>query len=185
VNTVSAPATETVLPPESEVLAWPADEIRSALNARAIRILAPRDGRAYREYAEFSLEYDQAIYRAWYVSVEPGKNKLLGYAVEEHVARGAFGNVYRARSADGEEVAIKVLLDEVRQDPQGLQSFRRGVQSMRILEERGVPGMAAYLEASEIPACVVMEWIEGPNLDEAKKSQQITDWHTVLTIAGS
>jgi serine/threonine protein kinase len=183
VNTVSAPATETSLPSESEVVAWPANEIRLALNAHAIKILTPRDSRAYRKYAEFSREYDQAIYRAWYVSAEPGKNKLLGYAIEEHVARGAFGNVYRARSDDGQEVAIKVLLDEVRQDQQGLQSFRRGVQSMRILEERGVPGMAAYLEASEIPACVVMEWVDGPNLDEAKKSQQITDWHTVLVIA--
>ena len=183
VNSVSPTVGSSTLPPEGEILTWPADEIRSALNSHAQRLLASRSEDAYREYEDFSKEYDQAIYRAWYASTQPGKNQLLGYQLEEHVARGAFGNVYRARSPDGGQVAIKVLLDEVRQDPQALQSFRRGVQSMRILEERHVSGMAAYLQASEIPAFVVMEWIEGPNLAEAKRAKRISDWYSVLRIA--
>jgi serine/threonine protein kinase len=182
VNSVAPSTPASSLPPEDEMLAWPANEIRTVLNAHAQQILGNPSVDAYNEYEEFAREYDQAIYRAWYASTQPGKNQLLGYELDSHVARGAFGNVYRARSSQGYEVAIKILLDEVRGDAQGLQSFRRGVQSMRILEERHVEGMAAYLEASEIPACVVMEWIEGPNLAQAKQANQIADWFTVLRI---
>lgn len=173
------------LPPEDEMLAWPADEIRAALNAHGRKLLAARSESAYEAYERFARDYDEAIYRAWYANTRPGKNKLLGYELEQHVTRGSFGNVYRARSADGRDVAVKILLDEVRQDTQALQSFRRGVYSMRILQTRDVAGMASYLDASEIPAFVVMDWIEGPNLAEAKAAKKIADWDTLLPIAVS
>lgn len=185
VSQLSAAEETAALPPEDELLSWPADNIRTALNAHARKLLTDRSEPAYAEYEQFSREYDQAIYRAWYASTQPGKNTLLGYELESHVARGAFGNVYRARSPDGRTVAIKILLDEVRQDTQALQSFRRGVQSMRILDERGISGMASYREASEIPAFVVMDWIEGPNLAEAKQAKKVADWYSLLPIAGT
>ncbi len=183
VSRVSTAMAAHDLPDEAEMLSWAAEDIRTALNAHATKLLTPRSVTAYEEYERFAREYDQAIYRAWYATTQSDKNKLLGYELEEHVARGAFGNVFKAQSPRGTIVAIKILLDEVRQDAQALQSFRRGVQSMRILEERQVSGMAAYLEASEIPACVVMEWIEGPNLAEAKQAKRIDDWYSLLPIA--
>ena len=43
--------------------------------------------------------------------------------------------------------------------------------------------MVAYQEASEIPAFVVMEWVDGPTLSEALEAHQIDDWTSILKIA--
>jgi serine/threonine protein kinase len=42
--------------------------------------------------------------------------------------------------------------------------------------------MVAYVDACEIPAFVTMEWIEGPNLLEAKEGDLVQDWSDVLNI---
>ena len=138
---------------------------------------------SYSAYNQFAKTYDQAIYRAWYTSAAPPANRLLGFTLIEEVARGAFGRVYRATAPDGREVAIKVLLEDIRRDSQLLASFRRGVRSMRFLRSRNVDGMVAYREASEIPAFVVMDWVDGPTLSQAVEARQIDDWYSILKIA--
>jgi len=163
------PASDGQLPTQDELEKLDAESIRKILNAHAKELLVGNSAKSYEDYQDFAEQYDGAIYRAWYTSVRPGSNQLLGYSLEADVARGAFGRVYRATGRDGERVAVKVLLEEVRGDPDLLRTFRRGVRSMRILRDRKVPGMVAYLEASEIPAFVAMEWIEGPNLAEARE----------------
>ncbi len=42
--------------------------------------------------------------------------------------------------------------------------------------------MVAYKEASEIPAFVVMDWVEGPDLGQAVAAKQINDWSLILRI---
>lgn len=171
------------LPRPEAMMSMSAEEIRAILNAEVTRILVPEDDAAYKAYDDFVAEYDEVIFRAWYTSDRPGRNMLLGYKLNKQIARGAFGRVYRADSPDGREVAVKVLLDEVRQDSRLLQSFRRGVRSMRILQAERVDGMVAYEFASEIPAFVTMEWIEGPNLSEAKEAHILADWDVVLDVS--
>ncbi|MDP9816926.1 protein kinase domain-containing protein [Spirilliplanes yamanashiensis] len=171
------------LPPAEEMAAWGADEIRSVLNEHASRLLDPANPKGYDEYDDFSRRYDEAIYRAWYTSTTPPRNVLLGYTLREDVARGAFGRVFKAAAPDGQEVAVKVLLEEIRTKPDSLQGFRRGVRSMRILQQYHADGMVRFLEASEIPAFVAMEWIEGPNLAEATQSGYLTGWQQILEIS--
>ena len=103
--------------------------------------------------------------------------------LDEEVGRGAFGRVFRATAPDGRRVAIKVLLEEVRRNPQLLGSFRRGVRAMRFLRDRRVSGMVMYQEASEIPAFVVMDWVDGPTLAEAVEANYLDDWDSVLRVA--
>ncbi len=170
-------------PPANEMLSWDADRIRESLNAYATELLADDSDTGKEAYDRFWQEYDQVIFRAWYVDTRAGSSKLLGYTLEKEIAKGSFGRVYRALDPEGKRVAVKVLLESVRNEPRMLHSFRRGVHSMRILSRRGVQGMVAYNEASEIPAFVAMEWIEGPNLTEAKASGYIGDWQTILAIA--
>ena len=176
------PAEEEILEPQ-ELAKQEAETIRRILNARAAAILASNTQEAYSNFEAFCEEYDEAIYRAWYVSLPPAKSELLGYSILERVARGAFGTVYRALSPEGDTVAVKVLNQEVRRNSEMLQSFRRGVKSMRILHQAQVNGMVSYREASEIPAFVVMDWIEGPNLRELLDARQLSSWPDILKIA--
>ena len=175
-------AQETPLPSKERLSQLEAEEIRKILNTHAKQILSSDLTDSYSKYDEFSTNYDEAIYRAWYTSVTAPANKLLGFTLIENVARGAFGRVYRATDADGNDVAIKVLLEDIRRDPVLLRSFRRGVRSMRFLMNRDISGLVAYREASEIPAFVVMDWVDGPTLSEARAAHQINDWGSILKI---
>lgn len=169
--------------PEAELCQKPAEDIRLMLNARAAQILnGPRE-QTEKEYDDFCKNYSEAIHRAWYLDDVPPKNILFGNKIIEAVAAGAFARVYRAEAADGEQIAIKVLRGEIRDKREMLQAFRRGVRSMQILSDRKVNGMVAYRETSEIPACVVMDFIEGPNLKDAVDSKLITEWNLVLRVA--
>ena len=53
---------------------------------------------------------------------------------------------------------------------------------MKILSDRGVQGMVPYRKAFEIPAFVVMDWIEGPDLSEAVDAMQVSEWDLILRI---
>jgi serine/threonine protein kinase len=172
-----------VLPAPDELATLPLEQVRTQLNARALEILKDQDSDAYTAYARFAEEYDEAIDRAWYVTLTPPKNVLLGYTLTRRVNSGAFGVVYEAIAPDGEKVALKLLRRDVRTDSTMLQTFRRGVRSMKILQSHAVKGMVGFRDASEIPALVVMEWIEGPDLDELVKSKSIGDWHTIIRIS--
>lgn len=176
----------TTLPSPKEILKSNSNEIRKLLNNRAREILTDQIGNhnQYEKYREFCEKYDEAIYRAWYANVNPGANEFFDYKLEELHAKGAFGKVYRAIDNNDNIVAIKILQEEERKKDDFFQSFRRGVRSMRILASRNVKGMVRYIEAYEIPAFVVMDWIDGINLKEAVEAHKINDWYSVLQIAG-
>lgn len=169
----------------SELAKEEAEQIREVLNKHAQSLLAHDDESAYQKYEGFYQEYDQAIYRAWYTTTAEGQNKLFQYNLHEQVARGGFGTVYKATDNNGDQVAVKVLNQEVRRDTRMLQGFRRGVRSMRILSQHRLAGMVPYIDATEIPAVVVMDWIDGPNLKDAIEAHYVDQWKERLFVAGS
>ncbi|MEE6283355.1 hypothetical protein, partial [Georgenia sunbinii] len=124
-----------LLPEPAELLGRPLEEIRALLNSRAVDLLQQPGGTQM--YQEFIEKYDEVVHRAWYTP-QKGEHALFGYTLHEHVARGAFGRVYRATAPNGDAVAVKVLKSELSTDMNLLQSFRRGVQAMRLLESRNV-----------------------------------------------
>ncbi|MFT4297305.1 MAG: protein kinase [Micropruina sp.] len=158
----------------------PTDEIRLKLNRYAGSLL--RKGRR-EEYEEFVLRYDELIDRAWYIPPNPIGYKLFSYTLQSLPAKGAFGAVYRASTDAGDDVALKLLKREIRDNLPLLHSFRRGVEAMKILEDKRVEGMAVHKDASEIPTFVTMEWIEGPNLATAKSARLLDNWPDILDIA--
>ena len=171
-----------ILPTKTELLRLDAEEIRAILNQEATRILASDPSDATKEYKDFAKEFDQAIYRAWYTSDEPGYNLLLGHTLHERITRGAFGTVYDATDSGGNRIAVKVLHEEMRRNDELFDAFRRGVRSMKILKKRDVQGMVPYRKAFEIPAFVVMDWIDGPDLNAAVSAGQVSEWDLILRI---
>ena len=165
------------LPTPDELRGMDAETIRGILNEEATRILKLGD---VDQYEEFTRSYDESMYRAWYVIPD---NKLLGHDLHEEVASGAFGRVFRAIDPKGNNVAVKVLHEGIRRNKNMFSAFRRGVRAMEILSHRGVDGMVPYRSAFEIPAVVVMDWVEGPNLEKAVLSGWVDSWELILRIA--
>lgn len=172
------------LPPPEEIVMWSdLERIRTVLNAKAAELLGHGSDEDYDRYADFCRKYEEPIHRAWFTTTRVGNNRLLGYTLNKRIASGAFGQVFDAVSPDGERRAVKVLRQDIRDDPEIIKCFRRGVRSMLILRNHRIDGMVAYEEASEIPAFVAMEWIEGPNLSTAKNAKYLEDWDVVLRVA--
>ena len=155
------------------------DEVRNILNKKAVEILASGDAASYSRYDEFLKRYRREIHNAWFV--DKGE-KLLGMTIEEEVGDGAFGHVYRAVDEHGDSYAVKVLKEDVMRKRDWLQSFRRGVRAMKILKDKNLPGIVKYKSASEIPALVVMEWIEGPDLYEAVQQKRFRTWRDKMRV---
>jgi serine/threonine protein kinase len=159
------------------------EQIRIELNAYASTLLQSDDANRFAQYEEFSQSYDRAIHTAWYTSVVPPDNEFLGYKLVDEAARGAFGIVFKAVDKDGREVAVKLLHAEIRRKSELLDAFRRGARSLGILERHGVAGVVRFVEASEIPATLIMEWVDGPNLNDVVSSGSLTEWEPILDIA--
>jgi serine/threonine protein kinase len=175
-------ASETELPAPNELANADPEVIRQKLTAEAKKILSDGSTESVEAYSDLLSRYQRAAHNAWYVSIEPPDNILFGYILSEAIGSGAFAKVYRGLSPLGESVAVKLLRPEVVQDKQMLGSFRRGVRSMRILSEKNVEGMVPYREAYELPACAIMEFIEGPNLQFAVEKKFIDPWKEGLRI---
>jgi hypothetical protein len=159
------------------------ETLRRELNREAQALLKPGTDKAYGDYTRFLTERDEEIYRAWYATDRPPRNILLSLTLLEEVARGAFGRVFRAIDQFGDTLAVKLLRDEHRSSEQMLRAFRRGVRSMRILTDHNLPGMVRFKSASEIPAFVAMEWIEGADLTKAVEAGRVNEWSLLLEIA--
>jgi len=173
----------TDLPEPKDLLREDAETIRQFLNVKAKELLNSTSPEKYDTYNTFCNVYNQAIYRAWYVTTRDPDNFLLGYRLLDELGRGAFGTVYRALDGLGNIAAIKVLHEEVRNQNAMFQGFRRGVKSMEILSSRKVDGVVPYREASEIPAFVVMDYVDGPTLQQAVSSHRIQQWPTIIKVA--
>lgn len=160
------------LPSDDDLLQCPVEETRRLLNG-AIANIIPPDGAPREEDIEilenFYDDHIRAIHMAWLIKAKSEWDTVHGYKVINTKGRGAFGQVYQCENiVSKERAALKVLLPEVRGDPEYLNSFRRGVHSMKILSSRNVKKMVRIIDAFEIPACVFMEYIEGPTLTEAQ-----------------
>ncbi|HEU5058888.1 MAG TPA: serine/threonine-protein kinase [Kofleriaceae bacterium] len=95
-----------------------------------------------------------------------GEGALVGgFLIDELVAEGGCGAVYRAREmASGERVAIKVLHRNLAADGNMVKRFRREAQAVQRI---GHPGVVAIREIGALhdgrPYCA-MEWLDGHDL---------------------
>jgi eukaryotic-like serine/threonine-protein kinase len=143
------------------------NEIRLKLNTYAARF-ANDDKFDLAEYNKFLEEYKFALHKAWYVDVIDPYNVFFDYKIISRIGSGLFGTVFKAIAQDGSFRAIKILRNEVMSNETMLQCFRRGAASMRILDRSQVSGIVKLYQALEIPPSIIMEFVEGGNLEEAK-----------------
>ena len=179
----TASGSASALPSPADLPKEAPETIRRLLSARAVQILKPGTPEATDEYEQMRAKYGRAVHNSYYFSLISPENIFFGYQLDDKIGEGAFGTVFRARDSRGEDVAVKILHQDVMQKREMLGSFRRGVRSMAILSDRKVKGMVPYREAYELPACVIMDFVRGPNLKEAIDASYLDKWSDGLRVA--
>ena len=163
---------ESELPDDNTLVMSAEEEIRRALNSAVAKIVRENEDserQQLEKIAELFDRYPRCAHKAWLVV--PGHEQLgflFGRRVERRLGEGAFGRVYLAHEGD-EKRAVKVLLPEVKSNLLYLLSFRRGIESMRILNQNNTEGMVKITDAYEVPPSIFMEYVDGKTLNEAFK----------------
>src|SRR5580765_6719075 len=86
------------------------------------------------------------------------------YEIVAPLGAGGMGEVYRARDTKlNRDVALKVLLPDVADNPERLARFRREAQILASLNHQNI-GHIYGLEETEGVVALVLELVEGPTL---------------------
>lgn len=172
------------LPPESELRREEVESIRTKMNAALRGIAAGLDPQsAGDEVQKVLAKYSGSVRLAWTVTENAPYNRVCGYHVTDGLGEGAFSSVWRVEDpVDGSHYALKIMREELTSDRERFDAFRRGVHAMQILESHQAKGMVRFHRAYEIPACVVMEFVDGWTLNEALDNRHITTLTDALRI---
>jgi serine/threonine protein kinase len=175
----------STIPSLGELRVLPADEARIALNSYAKYLLDENAGRTDTiAYQNFLTEYSPAIHQAWHVSLNEGYNTFFGFTAVEKIHSGPFSSVWRVQGEKSEQYALKIIqFDNLDRGPQ-LESFRRGVSSQKLLkDEASISGVAKIKRAYEIPPSVIMEFVEGEDLQEVAQKSDFDFWTDGIRVA--
>lgn len=178
--------TESDIPPYEKCTGMDINELRRILNGNISNIIPPNQVPTFeqiQELQEFYRKYVAQMHIAWLVNehAEIGKN-VYGFYIKSRIGRGAFGNVYEAYDEEGKKYALKILLPEVKDKVEYLSCFRRGIRSMNILKAKHVEGMVKIYSSYEVPACIVMDFVEGITLRQAIDGNCLQTLHKKLEI---
>nr|MBA3874885.1 protein kinase [Anaerolineae bacterium] len=92
---------------------------------------------------------------------------LKGYELHERIGAGGFGAVYRAyQSTVGREVAVKIILPRLANQPDFIRRFETEAQIVARLEHPHITPLYDYWRDSE-GAYLIMRWLRGGNLHDA------------------
>lgn len=88
------------------------------------------------------------------------------YEIEEHIADGGIGTVYKARDVEsGDPVAIKVLLATFSRDPMILDLFKREAKILRKLKHDALTQYYVFAKEPTLGIYyLAMEFVSGPSL---------------------
>ena len=99
------------------------------------------------------------------------QSNLKGYELKERLGAGGFGVVYRAtQTTVGREVAIKIILPGLANQPDFIRRFEGEAQFVARLEHPHITPLYDYWRDPQ-GAYLVMRWLRGGSLRDALKNQ--------------
>ena len=105
------------------------------------------------------------------------------YLVEERIATGGFGAVYRARTAAGARLALKVLHPSLTADPNAVARFEREGATLTRLHDPHTVATLAVGEAGDGTRYIAMELLTGESLQARLARERTLPWQTAAAIA--
>nr|WP_245415519.1 protein kinase [Ciceribacter lividus] len=154
------------IPSPDEIIKLEPDRIRKYLASATKKFYNIDSEFDYGAYREFCSKYDKAIHISTRVNPNDSNQSWLGNRITTELGRGNFGRVYQAFDPRDNSIAIKVAHMEVRDDDAMLNSFRRGVDSMKFLSNSNIHGVVKLVDASELPPSIIMEYVQGVDLQK-------------------
>lgn len=172
------------LPPAKEMRLLDEDESRFKLNRYAKYLVEKSGGTNTPEYDAFLAEYSLPIHQAWHISENSDESRFLGYRVMRKISGSTFSSIWEVEDKSGHRLALKVIqLENLKKGIQ-LDSFRRGVRSQQLLGDiNSKTGFVKVREAFEIPPSVIMDFVDGANLEELSLQSGFDFWEDGLQIA--
>ena len=178
--------TKEDIPDESTCYKVGINELRDILNGVVAGLIPPDTvptEEQMKALEDFYSTYIMQLHRAWLVDPRnPNTNSVYQYTAKDFVGRGAFGSVYEVVDTTGNRYALKVLLPEARDNISYLSCFRRGIRSMGILKDKGIEGMVKIHNSYEVPACIIMDYVDGITLREAIDNRYIDKLEIKLSL---
>src|SRR5215475_10544846 len=117
------------------------------------------------------------------------RDPLLGtwldnrYLIEERIATGGFGAVYRARTAAGTPLALKVLHPSLTADPNAVARFEREGATLTRLHDPHTVSTLAVGEAGDGTRYIAMELLTGENLHARLERERVLPWQAAVAVA--
>ncbi len=181
VISTSSPASSSIPSPD-ELDLRDKEKLRAILNTKANYIFSIEDqAERDRQFAKFLVDYEDPVMNAYHASLSQGRNVFFGMHLVEKCGQGAFGTVYKAYTDAGEAVAVKILNPQNFEKPDFYRNFRRGVNSLRIIQNQSISGVVKIEDAHEIPPALVMEWIDGSTLQDVVHQRRLSSWQGRIT----
>ncbi|MFM9135127.1 MAG: serine/threonine-protein kinase [bacterium] len=117
------------------------------------------------------------------MSFEMGDTILGRYVIVERLGSGAMGVVYRAQDATLErDVALKVLLPHIGQDPELLQRFRREARVLAKIRNPSIIVVHDLVTLDDQRLVLVLEFVAGGSLDGYISANGPLDWRHTAQI---
>jgi serine/threonine-protein kinase len=105
------------------------------------------------------------------------------YEIETEVARGARGVIYKSREKNsGKVVAIKVLTDDMINDESAFDRFSVEAQTASVLKHPNIINVFDFGLTDDGFAYLVMEYLEGPTLQEVIDAETRLSLRRAVTI---
>src|SRR5215468_1863270 len=105
------------------------------------------------------------------------------YLIEERIATGGFGAVYRARTAAGAPLALKVLHPSLTADPNAVARFEREGATLTRLHDPHTVTTLAVGAARDGTRYIAMELLTGESLHARMLRERTLPWQTAVAIA--
>jgi len=105
------------------------------------------------------------------------------FLIEQRIATGGFGAIYRARTAGGAPVALKVLHPRLADNPNMVARFRRDGATLTRLHDPHTVTTLAVGETSAGTLYIAMELLSGESLHDRMRRERVLPWQAAASIA--
>ncbi|MCA9059035.1 MAG: protein kinase, partial [Planctomycetaceae bacterium] len=94
--------------------------------------------------------------------------QLPGCELVRHIASGATGHLFLARDLRlNRQVAVKVLRRELMTHPSARHRLMQEANAIARIQSDGIVATHDIIDRTDMPPCLVMEYVDGPSLQEA------------------